>query len=312
MSARQIVDRLTEAVDESNLCVILRAGDNGLETVLVADEKGRWSIAGGHAKNDESHLEAAKREVKEETGLDVEPEPLLWAQHAARKKPVNLFYAVTEETDIRPGGGDVTEVRWAPLNDLGELNGTDKLAIRVAANRVHDLQNVVEEAVEHGESCGYAVANVSAPPEPVQGIYLRINGKAAEAYSQRIAEWAKSLSWPATIIGTNLYESTVDALDRASRGRKLTPVMDALLHVSDALWRYESLIAPRLKDGYIILEFGPEIDSQRLLNRGLPYDLWNDLDLRRPRPTRFTVGESYQLSEFQIIKDAIESLKNEG
>lgn len=312
MNAESLVQKMTETDDQSNLCVVLRPGDNGLEVLLVADEKGRWSIPGGHAKGTESHAEACKREVKEESGLDVEPEPLFLAAHAARKLPVTLFYATVEPgTEARPGGGDVTKTMWTRLNDLGSLNGTDRLAIQVAANRIHNLQGIVDESVEASEQLGFAVANVAAPPEPVPGIYLRINGKASASFAHRLSEWAKSLNWPVTVIESNLYDSTTEALARAARNRRLTPVLDALLHVSDALWRYESAIAPALAQGHIVIEIGPEIDAQRLLEHGLEPDLWNDLSLRIPRPTTlFTVGEDFDLTEFQCLKDSIEQLKD--
>ena len=71
MKPEELIEHLTEEKNESNLCVVLRSGEEGLEALLVADEKGRWSIPGGHAKDGETNAEAAKREVKEETGLDV-------------------------------------------------------------------------------------------------------------------------------------------------------------------------------------------------------------------------------------------------
>jgi len=312
MSAENVIQRMTDTDDQSNLCVVLRAGERGLEACLVADEKGRWSIPGGHAKDSETRQEACKREVKEETGLDVEPEPMLAADHVARKLPVALFYAVVDAgAEGRPGGGDVTKVRWAALNDLGGLNGTDRLAIHIAANRVHSLQGVVEESVEKAESLGYAVATVAAPPVEVPGIYLRINGKSSASFAHRLSEWAASLNWPVTVIDTKPYASTTAALERASKTRRLTPVLECLLYVSDALWRYESAIAPALAQGHIVLEIGPEIDHQRLLERGLEYDLWNDLSLRVPRPVAlFTVGEDFDLTEFQCLKDSIEQMKD--
>jgi 8-oxo-dGTP diphosphatase len=312
MNAEQLIDRMTETDDQSNLCVVLRPGENGIEALLVADEKGRWSIPGGHAKENETHADACKREVKEETGLDVEVEPLFLAAHAARKLPVTLFYALVEPgTEGRPGGGDVTKVRWAPTTGLGDLNGTDKLAIQVAANRVHNPQELVDTEVEVAEQLGYAVANVAAPPPKIPGIYFRLNGKASASFAHRLSEWAASLNWPTTVIGSGLFESTKSALERASKRRRLTPMLDCLLHVSDALWRYESAVAPALAQGHIVLEIGPEIDSQRLLERGLEPEVWQIIDERIPKPVAaFTVGEDFTLTEFQVLKDSIEDMKD--
>ena len=312
MSAEQLINRMTDTDDQSNLCVVLRPGETGLEALLVADEKGRWSSPGGHAKENETHAQACQREVKEESGLDVEPEPLFLAAHAARKLPVTLFYALVEPgTEGRPGGGDVTKVRWAPTTDLGDLNGTDKLAIQVAANRVHNPQELVDAEVEVAEQLGYAVANVAAPPPQIPGIYFRINGKASASFAHRLSEWATSLNWPTTVIGSGLFESTKTALERASKRRRLTPMLDCLLHVSDALWRYESAVAPALAQGHIVIETGPEIDFQRLLARGLEPEVWKTISERLPKPnTLFTVGEDFDLGEFQAIKDSIEDMKD--
>lgn len=311
MNAEQLIVHLTEEKDESNLCVVLRSGDEGMETLIVADEKGRWSISGGHAKDGETHAQAAKREVKEETGLDVEPEALLWAYHAARDKPVFLFYAVTDQEAVRPGGGDVTKCRWTKLDDLGDLNGTDRLAIAVAAHRVHNPQAVVDDAVEVAESQGFAVATVAAPPAPVPGIYFRFNGKAASSFAQRLSEWAESLKMATTVVASLPYDSTREALSRASERRKLTPMLEGILWVADALWRYESVIAPALAQGRLVIELGPEIDRQRLLERGLPADLTADMLRRIPLPVAtFNLGEDFDLGEFQVIKDSIEQIQD--
>ena len=311
MSTENLIQRMTDTDDQSNLCAVLRPGENGLQVALVADEKGRWSIPGGHAKDNETHAEACKREVKEETGLEVEVHPLLLADHVARKIPVTVFYAIVgEDAELRSGGGDVTTTRWASVNDLGNLNGTDRLVIHAAANRVHAPQTLVDDAAETAESLGYAVAAVIAPPKPVPGIYFRINGPSALSCAQRLSEWATSLNWPTLVTVANPCQSTADALQRASQARRLTPMLECLLRVSDALWHYESTVAPALTKGWIVIEIGPEIDRQRLLERGLPEDLWNATTARIPKPTTlFTVGEDFSLSEFQALKNCIEETK---
>ena len=311
MKPEELIEHLTEEKNESNLCVVLRSGEEGLEALLVADEKGRWSIPGGHAKDGETNAEAAKREVKEETGLDVEPVPLLWAYHVARDKPTSLFFAITDQEDIRPGGGDVTKTMWTKLDDLGDLNGTDRLAIHVAANRTHNPQGIVDASVELAENQGFAVGAVAAPPVPEQGIYLRINGKAAESFVYRLSEWANSLKWPVTQVVTKPYESTTDALERASKRRKLTPMLEGILWVADALWRYESVIAPALAKGHVVIETGPEMGIKHLLERGLPQDLLKNLVSRVPAPSiMFMVGEDFDLDGFQALKDSIEQIKD--
>lgn len=309
MNADSLTQRLRDVDDQSNLCVVLRAGESGLEVLLVADELGRWSIPGGHAEEGETREQACQREVREETGLEVEVQPMFAADHVARKRPTAMFYAIATDTDARPGGGDVTKVRWTPVNDLGGLNGTDRLAIAAAANRVHNTEALVTDAVELAESLGYPVANVIAPPEPVHGIHLRLTGAAAADYAQRLAEWSNSLGWPTEVISTELCESTLNAIQRATVARRLTPMLEAVLHVSDALWRYADRVAPLLVEGGTVIETGPVFDSQRLLDREMPQDLLEHMLARVPKPPMlFNVGEAFDPAEFQLIKDALESL----
>jgi acetyl-CoA carboxylase carboxyl transferase subunit beta len=312
MNAKWIVDRMTDAAeDQSNLCVVLRGGDSGLEALIVADEKGRWSIPGGHAKEGETDAQAAQREVKEETGLEVNPEPLFWARHVARGpgRAINLFYASVEGgDDARPGGGDVTEVKWRPVSNLGDLNGTDRLAIHVAANRVHSPQGIVDTEVELGESLGYAVGSVLAPPQAVDGIYLRLGGVKADECAANLKRWAENLGWKVTLVQSKLFESTIDALSRASRNRQLTPMLETILFAADALWRYESLIAPALTEDHIVIETGPIMDVQRLLQRGTPKDFMHEVTSRLRLPNLyFGVGEDLTL--LPAIKDAVEHIK---
>lgn len=312
MSANNIIDLLTEAADESNVCVVLRSGDGGLETVLVADEKGRWSIPGGQAETGESHAEAAKREVKEETGLDIEPVPLFWANHAGRRKSAYIFYAVTDDADIHAGGGDVKEVKWVSVNDLGSLNGTDQLAIHSAATRVHDTNRLVDDAVDVAESLGYAVSTVAAPTEPVPGAYVKIIGAAADAYILKLGEHASSAGWTTAHVQSTLFESTSAALERAKASRRLTPVLECLIHAADVLWRYESAVAPKLSKGIVVFESGPSFDLQHFLYRGVQADMLENISERLPKPELFRVGDTVDTAVFDSIVNSVNELLDNG
>lgn len=305
-AAHMLIERVTDDGDRTNLAVILRPAEKGIQALLVADEKGRWSIPGGHAKGSETPREACVREVKEETGLDVELEPLFQADHAARKIVATLFYATVEPgTEGRPGGGDVTEVRWAYLDELENLNGTDRLAIHVAVNRIHSTQAIVDNEIELAEKRGFAVGNVAVPVVASVGMYIRLNGPGAQVGARKLAEWMESLGWPVTLVASTLFESTVDALERARRSRRLTPMLHCLLNVSDALWRYESAVVPALEQQRTVIETGPELDRTRF--NALAPDLRDELLQRLPTPViSRNVGE--QLAELQEIKDSIEQM----
>ncbi len=88
---------------------------------------GKWSIPGGVVEPGERLGEAAKRELKEETGLEAEPIGILWVlnnivrDEAGRVKYHYLIVDIlfdpsTIRGEIRPGG-DVTSVSWFKVNE---------------------------------------------------------------------------------------------------------------------------------------------------------------------------------------------------
>jgi len=314
MNATQLLERLTGATDDkTNLCVVLRSHAGALEALLVADELGRWSIPGGHANGNETAAQACEREVREETGLSVEVQPLLWTEHVARKIPANVFYAVvTGGDEIKPGGGDVTRVWWAPVNDLGaHLNGTDRLVVRVAANRVHDAQAVVEEAAMTAAMAGYATANVAAPCLSLPGHYIQLSGPAATSCAQQLEQWCVERQWPVSLVRAALYESTKEAVQRAHRQLRLTPMLEALLHTSDTLWHYEQAVVPQLRAGRIVLEVAKPDESARLLQRGLAKDILWELQQRVPAPTLFSHVEEATAKDLLLaLKNGLEALRH--
>ena len=55
--------------------IVYRFKDNSLQFLLICHVNGKhWAFPKGHVENDETEIETALREIKEETGLDVEIE----------------------------------------------------------------------------------------------------------------------------------------------------------------------------------------------------------------------------------------------
>lgn len=52
-------------------CIII---EDGIKVLLVKQTKGHWIFPKGHVEADETEMETAIREVKEETNVDVEVE----------------------------------------------------------------------------------------------------------------------------------------------------------------------------------------------------------------------------------------------
>lgn len=97
--------------------------------------RGLWSLPGGRVEWGESLMEACAREVREETGIEVDIEGL--AGIAERIIPDDegtvVHHFVIHDFWARPraretvAGSDVSDVRWVPVSDLGGLALTEGL-----------------------------------------------------------------------------------------------------------------------------------------------------------------------------------------
>jgi ADP-ribose pyrophosphatase YjhB (NUDIX family) len=89
---------------------------------------GKWSLPGGVVEPGERLAEAARRELREETGLDAEPLGVLWVLNnivldsAGRVKYHYLIVDVLFDSSSARGtlraGGDAVEARWLPLDEV--------------------------------------------------------------------------------------------------------------------------------------------------------------------------------------------------
>ncbi len=94
--------------------------------------KGEWSIPGGALELGETLPDAVRREIKEETGLDVEPTRILMVldrivNHGQR---VKYHYVIVDFACRRTGGrlipaSDVLDARWVRREDLPRYHLTD-------------------------------------------------------------------------------------------------------------------------------------------------------------------------------------------
>ncbi|HBY60090.1 MAG TPA: NUDIX hydrolase [Solibacterales bacterium] len=107
-------------------CVLL--AERGREPL-----KGQWSLPGGALETGETLKEGVRREVLEETGLEVEP---LWIAEVFERIMRDAggraeYHYVLVDYVCRIAGGepragdDVSAVRWVPVAALGEYEMTE-------------------------------------------------------------------------------------------------------------------------------------------------------------------------------------------
>jgi len=120
-------------------CVGAIIKDPGGRLLLIkrghAPQAGRWSLPGGRVEPGESDQQAVIREIREETGLEVECDQLVGS--VKRLLPPDAVleisdYAATVTGGTLVAGDDAAEVRWVSPAEMERLPLTSGLAETLA------------------------------------------------------------------------------------------------------------------------------------------------------------------------------------
>ena len=106
-------------VDNSRVLLARRA---------VAPFQGFWDIPGGFLEEGEDPLDGVRRELKEETGLEIDPERFLgiWMDRyggdSTAEATLNLFWTARVLSGEEQAADDVDDLRWFERNQLPEAD----------------------------------------------------------------------------------------------------------------------------------------------------------------------------------------------
>jgi ADP-ribose pyrophosphatase YjhB (NUDIX family) len=106
------------------MCIVERPG--GARLFVRHSYRRRWGVPGGLAKRGEDVRDTARREAREEVGLDVEllGEPAVVV--APRSRRVDIIFAArpaagADPDAVRPRSAEILECRWFAPDELPEL-----------------------------------------------------------------------------------------------------------------------------------------------------------------------------------------------
>lgn len=99
-------------------CIIIE----NRKVLLIKQIKGIWGFPKGHVEKDETELETAIREVKEETNIDVEVQEdkrytMNYKTDKGADKEVVLFLAKKIGGEIKPQESEVSVIEWLDFDE---------------------------------------------------------------------------------------------------------------------------------------------------------------------------------------------------
>jgi 8-oxo-dGTP diphosphatase len=106
--------------------------------------EGRWDIPGGFLEEDEHPLDCLRRELREETGLEVEPGEFLgaWMDRYGpgedERVTLNLYWMARITGGEAKAADDVSELRWF---EPDELPGPEELAFSTVVDVLVAFRN---------------------------------------------------------------------------------------------------------------------------------------------------------------------------
>ena len=120
-----LVRRITPSFHVGSICVVERA-DGHLLLVRQSYRRGGWGFPGGLLRRREEPADAARRELSEELGIDVElqGQPVVVVDARARRVDVIFTARLGEgsaEPERSPHSPEITDARWFPPDGLPSL-----------------------------------------------------------------------------------------------------------------------------------------------------------------------------------------------
>ena len=126
--------------------VLRRDEEDGKPYILMIRHKrgGHRSFPKGHMERGETEYMTAIREVYEETAVQIRffsdfRKTVYYSPMPGVRKEVVYFLTETQQTEIRPGEGEIAQVEWVPLEQAESslAHENDKTVLRAAIEKMN-------------------------------------------------------------------------------------------------------------------------------------------------------------------------------
>ena len=157
-------------------CVVFGFDGHDLKILLIErglePYKGAWAFPGGFLNMDETAEQGALRELREETGLDLNYLKQVGAFSDVNRDPrarviTIAFYALAKKSSVR-GGDDAARAQWFPIDDIPHLAFDHDYILRKTMDKLrHDI---------HFEPIGFGLLDEEFTIPELQRLYEAILG----------------------------------------------------------------------------------------------------------------------------------------
>lgn len=136
-------------IKEKSCGAVVYKYENGQLTILIEKmQKGHYSMPKGHVENDETEVQTAIREIKEETNLDVVIDTnfrkvITFSPYEGCIKDVVFFVAESVGGDMTNQECEVLQLMWLPVPQAVDIitHDTDRDVLKSAIEYIESKAN---------------------------------------------------------------------------------------------------------------------------------------------------------------------------
>lgn len=122
------MERTSDMLHEKSCgAIVYRKSHGNIEILLIKHvNSGHWSFPKGHVEGDETEVETAEREIREETGIEVNIDPTFretvsYSPKRDTQKVVVYFLAKAKTFNFVPQEEEIAEIRWVDIVHAGHV-----------------------------------------------------------------------------------------------------------------------------------------------------------------------------------------------